>query len=144
MLGAVLLDAVVLDDVNQLIQPPDFHLEIHRQIFEAMLRLSADRRAIDAVTLPAEMRVKAEPLTRSRPAPTSPALDSGLASAANARHYADIVRGLSLRRAVREAALKIAEISHDESLSVAGPARQRRAAALHGHPGDQSAKDLQG
>src|ERR1700722_10931013 len=59
VLGAVLLDASVLDDVNQLLQPLDFHLEIHRQIFEAMSRLSADRRAIDAVTVPAEMRALA-------------------------------------------------------------------------------------
>src|ERR1700722_6664066 len=45
-------------------------------------------------------------------------LDTGLASAANAKHYAEIVRGLAVRRLVREAALKIAELSHDESLPV--------------------------
>ena len=100
VLGAVLLDAAVLDDVNQLIQPPDFHLEIHRQIFEVMLRLSAERRAIDAVTVPAEMRTIAN--TDEIEARTYVAsLDTGLASAANAKHYAEIVRGRDDARRVR-------------------------------------------
>ncbi len=118
VLGAVLIDVAALDDVNQIVQARDFHLEIHRQIYEAMQRLSADRRAIDAVTLPAEMRVVAN-LDEVEARTYVSGLDTGLASAANARHYAEIVRALALRRAVREAALKIAELSHDESLTVA-------------------------
>ncbi len=118
VLGAVMIDVAVLDEVNQLVQSRDFHLEIHRQIFEAMLRLSAERKAIDAVTLPAEMRVVAN-LDEVEARTYVSGLDSGLASAANAKHYAEIVRGLAVRRMVREAALKIAELSHDESLPVA-------------------------
>src|SRR5579872_6973125 len=78
VLGAVLIDVAVLDEVNQLVQARDFHLEIHRQIFEAMGRLSAERKAIDAVTLPAEMRVKAD-LDEVEARTYVASLDSGLA-----------------------------------------------------------------
>jgi len=117
VLGAVFLDASVLDEVTELLKPQDFFLPAHRQIFEAMLALSAERRAIDQVTVPAQMRALGE-IDEVEARTYVSALDTGLASAANARHYAEIVRSLSLRRAVREAALKIVELSHDEGVSV--------------------------
>jgi replicative DNA helicase len=117
VLGAVFLDVTVLDEVTELLKPQDFFLPAHRQIFEAMLALSAERRAIDQVTVPAQMRALGE-IDEVEARTYVSALDTGLASAANARHYAEIVRSLSLRRAVREAALKIVELSHDEAVSV--------------------------
>jgi replicative DNA helicase len=117
VLGAVFLDVAVLDEVTEQLKPQDFYLPAHRQIFEAMLALSAERRAIDQVTVPAQMRALGE-IDEIEARTYVSSLDTGLASAANARHYADIVRALSVRRAVREAALKIAELSHDEGVSV--------------------------
>ena len=117
VLGAVFLDASVLDEVTENLKPQDFYLAAHRQIFEAMLALSAERRAIDQVTVPAQMRALGE-IDEVEARTYVSSLDTGLASAANARHYADIVRSLSLRRAVREAALKIVELSLDEGVSV--------------------------
>ena len=117
VLGAILLDPEVLDEVNQIVQPTDFHLGLHRQLFEAMLQLSADRRPMDAVTIPAQLRVFAE-VDEVEVRTYVAGLDSGLASSANAKHYGQIVRGLSLRRSIREAAIKVAELAHDESLTV--------------------------
>jgi len=117
VLGAVFLDVSVLDEVTELLKPQDFYLPAHRQIFEAMLALSAERRAIDQVTVPAQMRALGE-IDEVEARTYISALDTGLASAANAKHYADIVRTFSLRRAVREAALKIVELSHDEGVPV--------------------------
>jgi replicative DNA helicase len=117
VLGAVFLDVSVLDEVTEHLKPKDFFLPAHRQIFEAMLALSAERRAIDQVTVPAQMRALGE-IDEVEARTYVSSLDTGLASAANARHYADIVVSLSLRRAVREAALKIVELSHDEAVSV--------------------------
>jgi replicative DNA helicase len=117
VLGAVFLDVSVLDEVTEQLKPQDFFLQAHRQIFEAMLALSAERRAIDQVTVPAQMRALGE-IDEVEARTYVSSLDTGLASAANARHYAEIVRSLSLRRAVREAALKIVELSHDEAVSV--------------------------
>jgi replicative DNA helicase len=113
----VLIENNSLDDIASVLGPGDFYLEIHRQIFEAMLALSGERQAIDQVTLPAQMRAMAaidEVEARTYVA----SLDTGLASSANARHHADIVRRHSLRRAIRDSALKIAELSQDESLPI--------------------------
>ena len=140
VLGAVMLESAVLDEINALLQPRDFHLEMHRQIFEAMQRLSSARRAIDAVTVPNEMRSGAQ-LDEVEARTYVASLDSGLASAANAKHYAEIVRGLSLRRAVLDAALKIAELSHNEALGVE-KLRDGAEQILFAATQESSAKDL--
>ena len=117
VLGAVLLDNRVFDDVNQVVQPVDFFLEFHRHAFEAMLALTNEGQAIDTVTLPARMR-ELRALDEVEARTYVAALDSGLASAANARHYAEIVKKHSLRRSIREAALQIVELSQDETLPI--------------------------
>ncbi len=117
VLGAVLLDARVLDEIAQLISAKDFYLELHRLAFEAMQALWAEGKVVDQVTVPARMReLSAVDEVEARTYVSG--LDSGLASTPNAGHYSEIVRKHSLRRGIQDAAKKILELSDDETQSV--------------------------
>jgi replicative DNA helicase len=117
VLGAVLLDARVLDDIVQILQAKDFFLELHRLAFEAMQALWGEGKVVDQVTVPARMReLSAVDEVEARTYVSG--LDSGLASTPNATHYSEIVRKHSLRRAIQDAAKKILELTDDETQSV--------------------------
>ncbi len=140
VLGAVLLDPAVLDDVVAILSAKDFHSTLHQQAFEALLALWAEGKSLDSITLPARMReLAAVDEVEARTYVSS--LDVGLASTANARHYAEIVRKLSLRRAIQGAALQILELTQDDTIpieSLAAGAEQTLFAATQ----KSSGKDL--
>ncbi|HUB06151.1 MAG TPA: replicative DNA helicase [Myxococcales bacterium] len=119
VLGAVLLDPAVLDDVIEVLGAKDFHLGLHQQAFEAMLALWAEGKVVDAVTIPARMRELAA-VDEVEARTYVSGLDSGLASTPNARHYAEIVRKLSLRRSIQAAAQEILELTRDDTVPVEG------------------------
>ncbi len=119
VLGAVLLDPVVLDDVVEVLSAKDFHLTLHQQAFEAMLALWAEAKVVDAVTIPARMRELAA-VDEVEARTYVSGLDTGLASTPNARHYAEIVRKLSLRRAIQAAAQEILELTRDDTVPIEG------------------------
>lgn len=97
VLGALLLDADVLGDVSELIGPEDFYGESNRIIFETILEL--DRASIehDLVTI-CERLEKDRKLDQVGGKAWLVELLEVLPSAANAVHYASIVREKALRR----------------------------------------------
>ncbi|MHB8417130.1 MAG: replicative DNA helicase [Myxococcales bacterium] len=119
VLGAVLLDPGVLDEITELVQAADFHLGLHQRAFEAMLLLRAEGKVIDAVTLPARMRELAA-IDEVEVRTYVSGLDAGFASTPNARHYAEIVRKLSLRRAIQSAAIEILGLTRDDTVPIEG------------------------
>lgn len=117
VLGAILLDAAVLDEVNALLAPGDFFLDLHRQAFAAMQVLRAEAKAIDAVTVSARMGELSgvdEVEVRTYVAE----LPLGFAATASARHHAEIVRRHALRRAILQASLDIAVLCRDETVPI--------------------------
>ena len=91
VLGAILLDNTVLDELSGKLTPKDFYREGHRHVFRAMVELHQRGEPIDVLTvadyLDAEDRLEAGggPAYLTR-------LSGAVPSAANVAHYADIVR----------------------------------------------------
>ena len=100
-LGSVLLDNSVLD--REILTPEDFHLSFNRQVYETMLEMWEDRIGIDPVTLAARMEKSEIDLEGGRREYIDD-LSWIVPTAANARHYARILREVALsRRAIFDA-----------------------------------------
>src|SRR3954465_13313254 len=56
VLGSVLRDNAVLDDVVQIVRTPNFYTDAHQKIFEACVKLRDRGDAIDLVTLTEYLR----------------------------------------------------------------------------------------
>lgn len=103
VLGAILLDNAVLDELSGQLRPDDFYREGHRHILRAMLALHQRGEPSDVLTLAdflsAEDRLEAcgGPAYLTR-------LSGAVPSAANVNHYASIVRRkAALRRFISTA-----------------------------------------
>lgn len=88
-LGSVLLDNSVLE--REILTPEDFHLQFHRQIYETMLEMWEERIGIDPVTLTDRMEKSGIDLGGGRREYIDD-LTWIVPTAANARHYAQILR----------------------------------------------------
>ena len=117
LLGAILIDPAVLNDVAVLMRADDFYLEEHKQIYLAMQELFLSSREIDVVTLIDTLVTKGvydkaggEDYIRSL-------LEAG-ADAPNARDYARIIQEKSVLRQLIEASNEISERAYSEQDSV--------------------------
>jgi replicative DNA helicase len=113
VLGAILLDNRVLDELLGTLEPDDFYREPHRHVFRAMQSLHVRGEAVDVITLADWLG--AEGLLEASGGPTYLArLASEVPSAANVAHYANIVRKkASLRRFILTSDALISECYSD-------------------------------
>ncbi len=110
LLGSLLLDSDISMDVMPNLTPVDFYSEANRLVFEAMKTIYSANKPIDFVTLTDELSTYGnlekiggmEQLTR---------LTATIPSAANFRHYLDIVKRDSLKRTLIRSAQDIIESS---------------------------------
>jgi replicative DNA helicase len=114
ILGAVLLDAKALDAALEILSASDFSDRRHQKILEAMISMRMASTTIDAITVSNELRSVAD-LVETRTYLSG--LDTGLASTANVKFYAEIVKSLSYRRAMVRASESVFELARDSSLS---------------------------
>ena len=70
LLGALILDCDRIGDVSAVISSDDFYLDKHREIYNALISLSARSSGIDVVTLLSEL-VKTEFIPKSKAPSTS-------------------------------------------------------------------------
>ena len=117
LLGAILIDPAVLNEVAALMRADDFYLEEHKQIYLAMQELFLSSREIDVVTLIDTLVTKGvydkaggEDYIRSL-------LEAG-ADAPNARDYARIIQEKSVLRQLIDASNEISERAYSEQDSV--------------------------
>ncbi len=104
VLGGVLLDPRVLDQVESQLDPSDFYRPSHATIYRAMTQLAADRVPIDLVTL-TEFLKNHDQLDACGGVEYLASLDRDVPSASHAASYASIVREKAvLRRLIRAAA----------------------------------------
>ncbi|MBA2660748.1 MAG: replicative DNA helicase [Bradymonadaceae bacterium] len=97
VLGSILLDNRVLDELMTLLGHEDFYREAHRHIFRTMCTLHARSEAVDVITLADHLG--AEDLLEAVGGPNYLArLSNEVPSAANVNHYANIVRRKSTLR----------------------------------------------
>lgn len=98
VLGAMLISEHAIDVALDALEPGNFFRDAHRRIYDAMLFIAKDGKAIDLVTLSAELRRTGQLDEVGGPAYIA-ALADGVPRSANVQHYASIVRELSQLRA---------------------------------------------
>ena len=118
VLGAVLLDNQLFDQAASILHIEDFHVRAHQTVFASMASLSTALRAIDAVTLRAELE-KGSHLQEIGGASYISSLLDGVPRLTNIEHYARIVKEKSVQRKLIHAAYKILEQSYTDDLDAA-------------------------
>ena len=101
VLGAILLDPSVLADLQEHFDTWMFYQPKHKSIFEAMMTLSAEGNPIDNVTLAERLRMDGV-LEKVGGAAYLGELIADVATAANVKHHAYLVREAAHRRRIRE------------------------------------------
>ncbi len=110
LLGALLIDSEISIDVIPALSENDFYSDSNKMVFESMKKIYGNNRPIDFVTLTDELEQVGnmqkvggiEQLTR---------LTNAIPSAANFKHYLDIVKRDSLRRTLIRSSQEIIENS---------------------------------
>lgn len=108
VIGAILIDNDVINSVLENIRVDDFYHVANRIIFSAMLELSEKRRAIDAITLCEELRLKNE-LSKVGGIEYISRLIDSVPTSANTSFYSRIIREMSVRRKIINVASTIVE-----------------------------------
>ena len=111
VLGAILLDNAVLDRINGSLASEDFYDDGHRLIFAQAQALHGDGKAVDVTTLHAALDAAGQAEYVGGLAYLG-ALVENVPTAANAAHYAGIVRERAESRRVAALALEI----HDAAM----------------------------
>ncbi len=114
VLGGVLLDNAVMDQVLDLVGDEDFYKEAHRQVFLAMREMAARNQAIDYLTLEDHLRAANLLAEVGGPAYIS-SLTDAVPSVANIDSYAKIVRNKAVARRLIHAANEILRAGFEDS-----------------------------
>jgi len=117
LLGSVLIDPRVINDVAPLVRAGDFYTMKNRAVFEAMQAMERAREAIDLVTLTARLEAAGKDGLVGGVGYLS-TLISVVPSAINATHYAKIIAQMATRREMIDAATAIAKAAYDEGLEI--------------------------
>ncbi|RMG14048.1 MAG: replicative DNA helicase [Deltaproteobacteria bacterium] len=103
VLGGIVLDPEVINEIEPMLAPEDFYRRSHRLIYEAMLRLSAENQPIDLVTLTERLKAM-DALETAGGVEYLASLDSSVPTAFNAVSYARLVKEkATLRRLITAA-----------------------------------------
>jgi replicative DNA helicase len=119
VLGALLLDKDQIGQVVGTLEPDDFYLDAHADIFRAMLSLFSQGTPLDTLTLADELE-RQRTLERVGGLPVLTSLAAGVPTAANVSYYARIVHDHSVKRRLIQAGGKLAELGFDERLDAQG------------------------
>ena len=106
LLGSLLLDGEVVGAVAPLVRPDDFYKTAHRRVYEVVLSLSESRRGVDALLVLKEcerLGLLADIGGREFLA----SLATVVPTAANAEHYARVIRDKSVARGLIRVATDI-------------------------------------
>ncbi len=117
VLGAVLLDNDAINQAIEILTAEDFYRESHREIFRAMAALSEHNQPVDAITLTNALRTGGV-LEAVGGAGYIAELAACVPTAANAAHYARIVREKALLRSIASIATEIASGAYDSPPNV--------------------------
>lgn len=113
VLGSILIDKNAITQIAEFLRPDHFYKEANKSIFEAMLMLYENREPIDVLTVSEKLK-KTKMLAKVGGSAYLASLVNEVPTAANVESYANVVKDLSTRRSLIEAAGKISEISFDE------------------------------
>ncbi|MEQ9502854.1 MAG: replicative DNA helicase [Deltaproteobacteria bacterium] len=114
VLGSVLLTNDSINVAVELLGPDDFYRPGHRMVYAAMTELSQKGEPVDAVTLSSHLKARDE-LDSAGGIEGIIALAETVATAANIKYYAEIVKKKSTLRKLIEAATQIVAEAYDTS-----------------------------
>jgi replicative DNA helicase len=114
LIGAMASGETPLFSVIDVIRAEMFYREEHRIIVEQIIEMAHEDQAVDLVTISARLREKNLSERVGGVNSISRLFDS-LIDVANARHYAEIVRSLYLKRSLIEYARSIANLARGDS-----------------------------
>jgi replicative DNA helicase len=110
VLGAMLIDNAVIDEVRSAISAPDFYVPAHGHIYEAIIVVRDGGAQVDELTLLAHLRARGEtPADGGAAASFVSGLVDSTPSAANVSHYVEIVTARALSRRLILAGKEIAD-----------------------------------
>jgi len=109
VLGGMLLSERAITDVIEILEGPEFYRPAHETIYRAVTSMAVRGEQIDPITVAAEL-TKSGDITRIGGATYLHHLVQAVPTAANAEHYAEIVRDYAARRAIIEATDRAAEL----------------------------------
>jgi replicative DNA helicase len=108
VLGGLMLDNDAADKIGDVISAEDFYSDAHRIVYRQIVQLIADGKPADVVTA-SEALASTQKLDYVGGLAYLGALVANVPSAANIRHYAQIVRERSILRQLASTATEIAE-----------------------------------
>ncbi|MBW3663264.1 MAG: replicative DNA helicase [Actinobacteria bacterium] len=112
VLGAAVLSRAAAAEVMELVRAKDFYRSAHRTVFEGIYDLFARGEPIDAITL-LDWLTKRGKLEEVGGASAIHDLVAAVPTAANAAHYARIVREKAILRALIDAGTKVVQMGYD-------------------------------
>ncbi len=116
VLGAILIDKNAIVPVSEVLRTEDFYSDINGMIYSAMLILYEARRPIDLLTLTEQLK-KNKDLKKIDSAYLTDLVEK-VPTAANVKHYADIVKEEATKRFLITAGTEIAEMGYTENSEV--------------------------
>lgn len=114
VLGSAMISRTAARDVVDLLSPRDFYHPKHEQIFIAIAALEASGHPADPLTVAAVLERRGE-LTKVGDRPYLAELVSSVGVAANAIHYAEIVRNKAGLRRLIDAATSVTQSAYESS-----------------------------
>ncbi|MEN9950488.1 MAG: replicative helicase [Bacteroidota bacterium] len=117
VLGAVMLERAAFDTVINILKPECFYVEAHQQIFRAIVRLNADSKPIDLLTVVEELKAMEMLETVGGPYYISK-LTNAVVSAANIEAHARIVQEKFIQRELIRISSEIITEAYDDSTDV--------------------------
>ncbi|MCC6198457.1 MAG: replicative DNA helicase, partial [Burkholderiales bacterium] len=112
ILGGLLLDNEAADRIGDLVYEEDFYSDAHRVIYRHIVALAGEGKPVDVVTL-SEALASAQKLDYVGGLAYLGVLVANVPSAANIRHYAQIVRERSILRQLAATAGEIADSAYN-------------------------------
>ena len=117
VLGAIFLKPTLLPELNEILASVDFYRPEHGVLYGHLQKMSTAGEAIDLVTVTESMRSR-ELLDKVGGLGFLTAINQSVPTAANVRHYVDIVLEKSRRRQIIDAGTAIVNAAYDESIEI--------------------------
>ncbi len=108
VLGAILIDNEVLNDVLQILEPENFYVNKHRTILQAIINLDSKKEPVDPTTLKEELK-RMDKLTEVGGIEYIMDLTTSVSTAANVKYYTRIIFEKSILRNLISVSSKIVE-----------------------------------
>jgi replicative DNA helicase len=112
VLGAMLVSPTAVAIVSEILQPDDFYRRSHATIYQTILEMYGSGETVDSITLTNALSTRGL-LDQVGGRAVVHTLASTVPAAANARHYADIVRDAATYRSLIRAGTEIAELGYE-------------------------------